>query len=82
VGRKTLQGGGTADLDLLWDHDLRLTKAKGDRAKFLNFGVSAFNVLNHANYTNYIGTQGSPLFRQPTAALAGRQLQFGIRYQF
>lgn len=82
VGRNTLQGGGTADLDLLWDHDLRLTKAKGDHAKVLNFGVSAFNVLNHANYTNYVGTKGSPLFRQPTAALAGRQLQLGVRYQF
>ena len=82
VGRNTLQGGGTADLDLLWDHDFKLTKAKGDHAKLLNIGVSGFNVLNHANYTNYIGSIRSPLFGQPTAALAGRQLQFGIRYQF
>jgi hypothetical protein len=82
VGRDTLQGGGTADLDLLWDHDVKLTKAAGDHAKVLNFGVSAFNVLNHTNYTTYVGTVTSPLFRQPTAAMAGRQMQFGIRYQF
>lgn len=82
VGRNTLQGGGTADLDLLWEHDFKLTKAKGDHAKLLNIGVSGFNVLNHANYTNYIGSIRSPLFGQPTAALPGRQLQFGIRYQF
>ena len=82
VGRNTLQGGGTADLDLLWDHDFKLTKAKGENAKVLNIGVSGFNVLNHANFTNYIGSIRSPLFEQPTAALAGSQLQFGIRYQF
>jgi hypothetical protein len=82
VGRNTLQGGGTADLDLLWDHDFKLTNAKGDHARILNIGVSGFNVLNHANFTNYIGSIRSPLFGQPTAALAGRQLQFGIRYQF
>jgi hypothetical protein len=82
VGRNTLQGGGTTDLDLLWDHDFKLTQATGDNSKVLNLGLSAFNVLNHANFTNYVGSVTSPLFRQPTAALAGRQLQFGIRYQF
>lgn len=82
VGRNTLQGGGTADLDLLWDHDIKLNKAKADKAKTLNVGVSGFNVLNHTNYTSYIGSVRSPLFGQPTAALPGRQLQFGMRYQF
>ncbi len=82
VGRNTLQGGGTADVDLLWDHDFRLTKAKGEHAKILNLGVSGFNVLNHANFTNYVGSVGSPLFGQATAALPGRQMQFGVRYQF
>jgi hypothetical protein len=67
---------------VLWDHDVRLSKATGDHAKVLNFRVSAFNVLNHANYTSYVGTVSSPLFRQPVAAMAGRQMQFGLRYQF
>jgi hypothetical protein len=82
VGRNTLQAGGVASLDLLYNHDFRLTKEKGDKAKFLSADVSAFNVLNRTNYTNYIGSLSSSLFEHPTAALAGRQLQFSIGYRF
>jgi hypothetical protein len=66
----------------MWDHDLHLNKAKGEHAKILNFGLSAFNVLNHANFANYAGTVTSTRFLQPTSASPGRQLQFGLRYQF
>jgi hypothetical protein len=82
VGRNTLQTGGVASLDLLYGHDFFLTKDKGDNARILSAGVSAFNVLNHTNFTNYIGTLSSSRFGQPTAALAGRQLQFSIGYRF
>lgn len=82
VGRNTLEAGGVASLDLLWDHDFRLMKAIGDDAKILTAGVSGFNVLNRTNYTNYIGTVSSSLFTQPTAALAGRQLQFSLGLRF
>ena len=82
VGRNTLQGGGTADLDLLWNHDFHLTKATGDKAKVLSTGLSAFNVLNHPNYTGYIGALTSPRFMQPTAALPGRQMQVSVGYRF
>jgi hypothetical protein len=82
VGRNTLQAGGTADLDLIWNHDFQLTKATGDSAKILTAGVSAFNILNHANYTTYIGALSSSLFGQPTAALPGRQMQFSFGYRF
>jgi Carboxypeptidase regulatory-like domain/TonB dependent receptor len=82
IGRNTLETAGTADLDLMWDHDLHLNKAKGEHAKILNFGLSAFNVLNHANFANYAGTVTSTRFLQPTSASPGRQLQFGLRYQF
>lgn len=82
VGRNTLQGGGTTNLDLLWDHDFHVNHEKQENAKVVNVGVSAFNVLNHANFTNYIGSIRSPLFGTATAALAGRQIQFGLRYQF
>ncbi|MEO6803374.1 MAG: TonB-dependent receptor [Granulicella sp.] len=82
VGRNTLQGGGAASVDLLWDHDFHLNHEKQENTKILNLGVSAFNVLNHANFTNYIGSIRSPLFGTATTALAGRQMQFGIRYQF
>jgi outer membrane receptor protein involved in Fe transport len=82
VGRNTLRAGGVASLDLLWDHDFRLTKATEDNAKILTAGVSGFNVLNRTNYTNYIGAVNSTLFTQPTAALPGRQLQFSIGFHF
>ena len=82
VGRNTLQAGGAASLDLLYNHDFRLTKEKGDKAKILSAGVSAFNALNHTNFTSYIGTLSSSRFGQPTAALAGRQLQFSMGFQF
>jgi hypothetical protein len=82
IGRNTLSAGGTADLDLIWNHDFHLIKATGDKAKVLTVGVSAFNVLNHANYTSYIGALSSSLFGQPTAALPGRQMQFSFGYRF
>jgi hypothetical protein len=82
VGRNTLPAGGVASLDLLYSHDFRLTKDTGDKAKILSAGVSAFNVLNHTNFTSYIGALSSPLFGQPTAALAARQIQFSAGFQF
>jgi hypothetical protein len=82
VGRNTLQGGGVASLDLMYDHDFVLGKAKGDDARVISAGVSAFNVLNRTNYTSYIGTLSSSRFGQPTAALAGRQVQFSVGYRF
>jgi hypothetical protein len=82
VDRNTLQTGGVASLDLLYSHDFFLTKDKGDNAKILSAGVSAFNVLNRTNYTSYIGTLSSSRFGEPTAALAGRQLQFSVGYRF
>jgi hypothetical protein len=82
VGRNTLQGGGVADLDLLYDHDFFLTKSHDDNARAVSVGLSAFNVLNRTNYTSYIGTLTSSRFGQPTSANAGRQLQFSLGYRF
>jgi hypothetical protein len=44
--------------------------------------VDGFNVLNRTNFLSYIGSVQSQLFRQPTAALPGRQLQFTFGYKF
>lgn len=82
VGRNTLRGGGVASLDLLYGHDFTIGKAKGDNARVVSANVSAFNVLNRTNYTSYIGTLSSSRFGHPTAALAGRQLQFSVGYRF
>lgn len=82
VARNTLTGGSTTDFDLLWDHDVRLGHKTTPESRVFNFGVSAFNVLNHPNFVTYAGSVSSPLFRQPTTALLGRQIQFGLRYSF
>jgi hypothetical protein len=82
VAPNTLQGGGTLRLDLQWSHDFHLTRASGDNAKVLTTGVTAMNVLNHTNYTDYVGALTSPLFGQPTGAMNGRQMQLAVGYRF
>jgi hypothetical protein len=77
-----VQAGGTADLDLSWDHDFHLDKIKSDNAKLFSVSVDGFNVLNRTNFLSYIGSVRSQLFQQPTAALPGRQLQFTFGYKF
>jgi hypothetical protein len=82
VNRNTLQAAGNASVDLLYDHDFNLTKDKGDKAKVLSAGISAFNVFNRANFSGYIGALNSSLFGQPTSAAAGRQIQLSLGYRF
>jgi hypothetical protein len=82
VARNTRQSGGVAALDLLYDHDFYLTKKHDDGAKVLSAGVSAFNVLNRTNFTNYIGTTSSSRFGEPTGASPGRQIQFSVGFRF
>ena len=82
VARNTLHAAGTSSIDLLYDHDLYLTKARDEKAQVLSFGISAFNVFNHTIFTNYIGTLTSSRFGQPTSAQSPRQLQFSLGYRF
>lgn len=48
----------------------------------LEFAVDAFNVLNHTNFKNYVGTLTSPFFGHANAANPPRQLQVSVRYHF
>jgi hypothetical protein len=82
VGRNTLRASGTKDVDVLWNHDFKLGKDKQDNARVISLGVSSFDVLNHPNFTNYVGNIRSSLFMQPTIAQAGRQLQFSFGFRF
>ena len=41
-----------------------------------------FNVLNHANLTNFSGVQTSPFFGRATSALPGRRVETGLRFSF
>ncbi|MGI8468343.1 MAG: hypothetical protein ACR2N3_07810 [Pyrinomonadaceae bacterium] len=48
----------------------------------LKFSVTARNVFNQPNFTNYVGVQTSPFFRQPIAADNPRRIELGMRFSF
>jgi len=48
----------------------------------LTLGADIFNLTNRVNYGSYVGTIGSPLFLQPTAARPARQVQLSARFKF
>jgi hypothetical protein len=58
------------------------TEARSGSNRDLEFRFDAFNVLNHSNYSNVVGTMTSPFFGRPTAALPGRTLQVGTSFKF
>lgn len=81
VGRNTMAGPGTIDLDLNVAHDFPLSKASKE-SKILSISLNSFNVLNHPNYVTYIGTISSPLFGQPVAAQPPRRMQLDVQFKF
>ena len=82
VVRNSLEGPAYADLDLRWSKDVILNRVKKETGPVLTLGIDAFNVLNHVNYTAYVGTLTSPFFGQATAALPARRFQFSVRTRF
>jgi hypothetical protein len=83
VPRNSLTGPGYADLDLRWSRDIGLrARTKPNDPWSLTVGVDAFNVLNHTNFTSYVGTATSPLFGLATSAQPPRRLQFSLRTKF
>jgi hypothetical protein len=60
----------------------RLTIRRGERKIDMDIGLDSFNVLNHANFNNYVGVITSPLFGQPNSAQDGRQMQFKLQVHF
>lgn len=44
--------------------------------------LEVFNVLNHSNFSAYVANVSSAQFGQPSAALAPRRLQIGLRLDF
>jgi hypothetical protein len=80
-----VDGPGYADLDLRWSRELFLHGATGSGTQSrpsLTVGLDAFNVINHVNYSRYIGTLTSPFFGQAIAAQPARRLQFSLRFRF
>jgi Carboxypeptidase regulatory-like domain len=82
VGRNTLQGPGYAEYDLRWFRDFKLAQPRNEVAPTITVSVDAFNMLNHVNYTGYIGTLSSPFFGRAVSAQPPRRLQFSTRFAF
>ncbi len=80
VPRNSLDTTGFTSLDIRASRDVKLGAGKDARA--ITFGLDAFNVLNHVNYSSFVGTLSSPLFGQPVSARPARQLQLSARMKF
>jgi hypothetical protein len=48
----------------------------------LQFRAEFYNIFNHANFSSFGTTFGSPTFGQATAARDARDIQFGIRLYY
>jgi len=53
-----------------------------DRVSQLEIAIDAFNVFNHTNFKNYVGTLTSPFFGHANAANPPRQVQISAKYHF
>jgi hypothetical protein len=83
VPRNNLQGPGYANFDLRLSRDFYLNKDKKEKGKVVTFGFDAFDVINHVNYSYFIGDQSSKLFfMHAVSAYPTRRLQLTSRFKF
>jgi len=81
VPRNSLEGPGFADLDLRAAREFTLPAAPGRKHSF-TLGADAFNVLNHVNYSYFVGNLSSPFFGGAVAAQAPRRIQLSLRVRY
>jgi hypothetical protein len=82
VRRNSLQGPGSARLDVRWSREFEIRKVKnGDGPKF-SLGLDAFNILNRTNYAGFVGNLSSPFFGLPVASQPARRVQLTLGFQF
>jgi carboxypeptidase family protein len=81
VTRNTGQGPGYADVDTRFSKTFPLKGNNHGEPQF-EIGVDAFNLFNHVNFKNFVGTQTSPFFGRANSAEASRQLQLSLRFSF
>ena len=79
--RNSLSMPGYASLDLRASRELKMGGPKAS-PRTVALALDAFNVLNRANYSAFVGTLGSALFQRPVAASAPRQVQLSARLKF
>jgi hypothetical protein len=80
VTRNTGQGPGFTSVDL---HTSRVFRFKNDSGRpEVEFAIDTFNLFNHVNPMNYVGTLTSPFFGRANASYPARQLQLSLRFHF
>jgi hypothetical protein len=77
IGRNVARGPSMVNWDCSLLKDTRIW-----REQVIQFRVAFFNLPNHPNFDNPVNTYVSPNFGQVLSAQPGRQIQFGLRYQF
>jgi len=77
VRRNSLQGPGSAVLDLRWSKEFK--RREGPE---VTLGLDGFNVLNRVNYSGFVGNTSSPFFGLPVSARPARRLQLSLRLKF
>jgi hypothetical protein len=84
VPRNSLQGPGSATLDVRWAKEFRLkeTKKKDDEGPAITIAVAAFNLLNRTNYAGFVGNLSSPFFGLPVASRPARRTQLILGFKF
>ncbi len=84
ITRNMGRGTGFAQLDLRFSKLFRLPRllSRDSSANNAEVNLDVFNALNQANFRNFIGVVGSPLFGEPSAAYPGRTIQLSLRYRF
>jgi hypothetical protein len=78
VARNTLRTTGAQTVDVRWSKSFSLRKD----GPSLQVAADAFNVLNRVNYTNFVGSQSSPLFGRPSSSSPARRLQLSVYFGF
>ena len=81
VPRNSMHGPSFIEFDLNAGHDFPLTK-EGKKGPLASLTVNSFNVLNHPNYTTYIGVVGSPFFGRAVEAQPPRRMQLNLELKF
>lgn len=78
VGRNSERAEGYSNVDL------RMSKRFGFSKYQLELIADFFNLFNHKNFDpgSYVGNSNSPNFGEPTAILAPRQIQLGVKFNF
>jgi len=84
ITRNIGRGTGFAQLDLRFSKLFRLPRllSRDSSANNAEVNLDVFNALNQANFSNFVGVVGSPLFGKPSSAYPGRTIQFSVRYRF